>query len=259
MEFHVIASLACGKTPVLPINSGPELQMLRYLKDAAADGRLQAANKDSNGKFYVLSQTTPHDLLEFCERHPKPENLLNFARQWTKEVQPRHYVLKAEPGAYQVTGKNAAAGVSKVNKTPESLATTTTPTSFYKKFCDTIELQDSFLQKLRPITNEHATIKIAVANVKHLRVARALVSTFDLSGWKTSLDETPLENYRNEYTEGIEVQGFNELIVNSLCAAFREAGFQNVHSKIEVSQIPKNHPTKWPLVLYYIHLTIGHE
>lgn len=106
LEFHTIAFLACGKTPAGNINSGPELQMLRLLKDAATDGRLKAINKNPSGEFYMLSKTTSHDLLEFCERHPKLENLLRFARQWAKEVQPRHYVLNAEPGEYKVTGAN---------------------------------------------------------------------------------------------------------------------------------------------------------
>lgn len=144
MEFHVIAGLACGKTPVLPINSGPELQMLRHLKDAATDGRLQATNKDSNGQYYVLSQTTSHDLLDFCERHPKPENLLNFARQWVKEVQPRHYELKAEPGAFRITGENATVGVSKVN---ESTAQTTEPSPTSPSWC---ELEQRF-RELEPL------------------------------------------------------------------------------------------------------------
>ena len=164
-----------------------------------------------------------------------------------------HLWPKAQPSttieAVKVGGVRAAS---------ESFATTP-PSSFYREFCNTIDMQNLLLGKLRNLTTEHTTIKIAVASIKQLRLARTISSTFDLAGWKTNLNETPLESYRNEYCEGIEIQGFNELFVNSLCAAFRESGFQNINPKIEVSQIPKDHPTKWPWVLYSVRLTIGHE
>lgn len=118
--------------------------------------------------------------------------------------------------------------------------------------------QDQLLTELKSKANEHATLKIMIADMKYRPLADKLISVFQLAGWKATLYPKPLEQYLDAYHEGIEVKGYNSHFVEVISDLLKKSGLSAIRTRVEQIPFGPENP-KWPTSNHTIKITIGHS
>jgi hypothetical protein len=106
------------------------------------------------------------------------------------------------------------------------------------------------VEALRRLADEHASVKILVFPVAQVSRARQIADLFQLAGWKTDFDATPREP-RNPaaHVSGIEVRGFNEVLVDAVRDALVEAEVPGLKTSVLRADAEESDP---------IRITVGH-
>src|SRR3989337_957669 len=120
------------------------------------------------------------------------------------------------------------------------------------------ERQRELIQNLSNYANEYANVGILFANIMHKPLAETLISVFDLAGWRTDLTNIPLESWRHDYIEGIQILGYNKHLVEGITELLRNAGLKDVRMEVRSHKIKPDNP-KYQTSQYKLEITIGHH
>lgn len=119
--------------------------------------------------------------------------------------------------------------------------------------------QKKLVDALKALATEFTGVNISFANIIHKKPAEHLESIFKLAGWKTQIGTLPLEyGHPQTLIEGIEIYGFNSMLLDAVCDALHRAGVRNFNKTLRTHQIPPTNP-KHPYSEQSIYITLGHK
>lgn len=113
------------------------------------------------------------------------------------------------------------------------------------------------LRELKDLAGENAHCGIGFWPRDQASLSADLASMFELAGWEVNYNPTAQEGHALNPWFGIEVQGFNEGLVNHVAKALRHAVSHEVTTKID--PITHRDPTKRKIVPGRVRLKIGHK
>jgi hypothetical protein len=82
---------------------------------------------------------------------------------------------------------------------------------------------------------------------------------FSLAEWQTNLTVVPLDRsiFDSGYFDGVEVQGFNRHLVETVAAALSDLSPNKVRIRVQTLTVERTNP-KWAWCEQSIRVTLGH-
>lgn len=122
----------------------------------------------------------------------------------------------------------------------------------------TISTTTPSIRALKELRTENSNVEVSYANIIHKPQTEDLVAAFELAGWQTNFNEVPLDSYpTGRYYRGIEVSGFNKLLVEAVAEVLVKAGWSAVETVVKPLEIPRDN-AKHPWAQQKLYIRIGH-
>ncbi|MGH9386910.1 MAG: hypothetical protein ACRD2N_21785, partial [Vicinamibacterales bacterium] len=119
------------------------------------------------------------------------------------------------------------------------------------------DAQRTLVERIRDYSSD-ASVQFRFAHAPQRATVDSLKGAFDFAGWKTEVRGAPLDSIADAgYFDGIEVQGYNRLIVELVASSLKESGLGEIRTRIDELKVPKTNP-KWPYANQRVRLTLGH-
>ena len=124
----------------------------------------------------------------------------------------------------------------------------------------TPDTQHQLVTTLKKYAEDPANVDISFAEIKQRPLADTLIAIFALAGWKTSLTNIPFDSYvpHRPYVRGIEVLGYNKMLVEAVTAALKTAGLSEAKATVGETQVKRENP-KWNSIQHSIRIIIEHH